>query len=111
MHVDAAMAGLSDVGSTPTVSTNKARQLSGFFARFCGWKENRVPKLTLKDKLPPVDEFKKLLAQATAGTNPVDDLLELANDLQEFEQKYQMSSADFYEKYQSSLLFPCLAQR
>lgn len=63
-----------------------------------------MPKLTFKDKLPPVDEFQKVLAQAMASTNPVDDLLELANDLWGFEQKYQMSSADFYEKYQAGLL-------
>lgn len=54
--------------------------------------------------MPPEDEFQKVLAQTMANTNPVDDLLELANDLWEFEQKYQMSSTDFYEKYQAGLL-------
>jgi hypothetical protein len=73
--------------------------------RFYGYvKENEVPKLTFKDKLPPIDEFQKELAQTMASTNPVDDLLELANDLWEFEQKYQMPSADFYKKYQAGLL-------
>jgi hypothetical protein len=63
-----------------------------------------VPKLTYKSELPPGDEFQKALAEAMAHTNPVDDLLELANDLWEFEQKYQMPSADFYEKYQAGSL-------
>jgi len=63
-----------------------------------------VPKLTYKNDLPPADEFQKALAETMANTNPVDDLLELANDLWEFEQKYQISSADFYEKYQTGSL-------
>ena len=40
-----------------------------------------MPKLTFKDRLPSPDEFQKALAQAMANTNPVDDLLELANEL------------------------------
>ena len=48
-----------------------------------------MPKLTFQGQLPPEDEFQKVLAQAMANTSPVDDLLELANDLWEFEQKYQ----------------------
>lgn len=67
-------------------------------------KEKTVSKLTYKDKLPPADEFQKALAEAMATTNPVDDLLELANDLWEFEQKYHISSADFYKKYESGSL-------
>ena len=63
-----------------------------------------MPKLTYKNVLPSPDEFQKALAQAVANTNPIDDLLELANELWEFEQKYQLSSADFYEKYQAGLL-------
>jgi hypothetical protein len=63
-----------------------------------------MPKLTYENQLPSSDEFQKALAQAMAETNPVDDLLGLASDLWEFEQKYQMSSADFYEKYQTGSL-------
>lgn len=63
-----------------------------------------MPKLTYEHELPPADEFQKALAETMANTNPVDDLLELASDLWEFEQKYQMSSADFYEKYQTGSL-------
>lgn len=40
-----------------------------------------MPKLTYENELPPADEFQKALAEAMANTNPVDDLLELANDL------------------------------
>ena len=63
-----------------------------------------MPKLTYKNELPPAAEFQKALAEAMANTNPVDDLLKLANDLWEFEQKYQMSSVGFYEKYQAGAL-------
>ena len=63
-----------------------------------------MPKLTYKNVLPSPDEFQKELAQTMANTNPIDDLLELANQLWEYEQKHQMSSADFYEKYQAGSL-------
>ena len=63
-----------------------------------------MPKLTYKDTLPAPDEFQKELAQVIESTNPVDDLLELANELWDYEQKYQMLSVDFYEKYQTGLL-------
>ena len=63
-----------------------------------------MPQLTFKDKLPASEEFKKALAQAMVNTNPVDDLLELANELRIFEEKYQMSSVDFYQNYQAGLL-------
>ena len=63
-----------------------------------------MPKLIFKDKLPSTEEFQKALTQVVGNTNPVDDLLDLSNELRDFEQKYQMSSADFYEKYQAGLL-------
>lgn len=63
-----------------------------------------MPNLTYENELPPSDEFQKALAEAMANTNPVDYLLELANDLWEFEQKYQLPSAEFYEKYQTGSL-------
>ncbi len=63
-----------------------------------------MPKLIFKDKLPSSEEFQKALTQAIDNTNPVDDLLELSNELRKFEQNYQMSSADFYEKYQAGSL-------
>lgn len=63
-----------------------------------------MPKLIYENELPSSEEFQKALRQAMANTNPVDDLLDLANELWAYEQKYQMSSADFYEKYQAGLL-------
>jgi hypothetical protein len=63
-----------------------------------------MPKLSYKNELPSPEEFQKALAQAIANTNPVDDLLELAGDLWQYEQKYQLTSADFYEKYQAGSL-------
>jgi len=63
-----------------------------------------MPKLNYRNTLPPEGEFQKALATAMSQSNPVTDLLELANDLWEYEQKYQLSSPDFYEQYQSGLL-------
>lgn len=63
-----------------------------------------MPTLTYKKELPPAEEFQKVLAEAMANTNPVDDLLELANNLWEFEQQYQIPSADFYNRYQAGSL-------
>lgn len=63
-----------------------------------------MPELIYKDGLPAPEEFTKELSSAWANSNPVDDLLILANQLWAFEQKYQMSSAGFYEKYQAGLL-------
>jgi hypothetical protein len=63
-----------------------------------------MPKLTYEKKLPPSGEFQKRLAEVMVNTNPVDDLLELGNDLWEFERQYQMPSEDFYEKYQAGAL-------
>jgi hypothetical protein len=63
-----------------------------------------MPKLTYKNQLPDPEAFQNSLAEAMANTNRVDDLLLLSNDLWEFEKQHQMSSPDFYEKYQAGLL-------
>lgn len=63
-----------------------------------------MAKLIYENELPAPGEFQKSLAEAMALTNPVDDLLELSNELGEFERQFHMSSADFYEKYQRGLL-------
>lgn len=54
--------------------------------------------------LPPSGEFRKVLAQALATTNPVDDLLELSHRLFEYEQEHRMPSTDFYQQYQAGTL-------
>ncbi len=63
-----------------------------------------MAKLSYKTELPPLDEFQQALTEAMANSNPVDDLLALANDLWDFEQRYKMSSIDFYEQYHAGSL-------
>jgi hypothetical protein len=63
-----------------------------------------MSKLTFKGRLPPQEEFCQALYQAMANVNPLDDLLELSHELREYEQKYQISSAQFYQQYQAGLL-------
>jgi hypothetical protein len=63
-----------------------------------------MPKLVYKDHLPSHEKFEQDLKEAMAAINPIDDLLELARELREFEQKYGMSSEDFYLRYQAGAL-------
>jgi len=53
-----------------------------------------------KDNLPTPEEFERMLADAIEKSNPVDELVELAQELYELEQEFGMNSADFYERYQ-----------
>ena len=54
--------------------------------------------------LPTKDELSQALSQAMSTANPVDDLLELSGRLHEFEQKYSLPSAEFFQKYQAGEL-------
>lgn len=63
-----------------------------------------MSELIFKDKLSSSEEFRRMLVEAMSATNPVDDLLELAGQLHAYEQKYQMSSASFYQRYQTGML-------
>ncbi len=63
-----------------------------------------MSELYFENNTPSSDEFQHALAQAIAITNPVDDLLELSARLRAYEQKYQMSSVDFYQRYQAGTL-------
>lgn len=63
-----------------------------------------MPELLFNANLPSSEEFRQALAQAMATANPIDDLLELADRLHEYEQKYHMASADFYPRYQAGTL-------
>ena len=56
------------------------------------------------DNLPTPEEFEQMLAQAIAHSNPVDDLLEVSNELREYEQKHGMTSAEFYEQFRQGTL-------
>lgn len=63
-----------------------------------------MPSISYQGKLPPPDEFQKHLAEAMMNANPVDDLIELANGLWQFEGRHQLSSAEFYSAYQAGSL-------
>lgn len=63
-----------------------------------------MPELIFEGELPTADEFRQSLVEAMAMTNPIDDLLELATRLHDYEQMYQIASADFYQRYQSGTL-------
>lgn len=63
-----------------------------------------MPELIYKDGLPPPAEFQEALRQAEAVANPVDDLLMLTRRLYAYEQKYNMTSEDFYKRYQAGVL-------
>ena len=53
-----------------------------------------------QENLPTPEEFRLLLLEAWLSSNPLDELLELAEQLQGYEQRYGISSSDFYERYQ-----------
>lgn len=63
-----------------------------------------MPELIYQQPLPPADEFLAAVSQASATANPVTDLLELARSLWTYEQRYQMTSAQFYAGYQAGVL-------
>jgi tRNA U34 2-thiouridine synthase MnmA/TrmU len=54
--------------------------------------------------LPTKEELSQAISQAMSTANPVDDLLELSVRLHEFEQKYGLSSIEFFQKYQAGEL-------
>ena len=54
--------------------------------------------------IPTPEQFSKDLAEAIGKANPVDDLLELADLLQGFEQQYGMKSEDFHRQFQAGQL-------
>ena len=63
-----------------------------------------MPSITYQGKPPSPDEFQKHLAEAMSQANPVDDLLELAARLHQYEEKHQLLSAEFYSQYQAGSL-------
>jgi len=63
-----------------------------------------MPELTFKGSLPSSEGFRQAAAEAMAATNPVDDLLVLAERLPEYEQKSRMSSAGFHTQYEAGTL-------
>jgi len=57
-----------------------------------------------KDNIPTPTEFRADLDEATEMANPVDDLLLLAKRMWQFEKKYDMPSAKFYQQFQDGVL-------
>jgi hypothetical protein len=53
-----------------------------------------------QENMPKPEEFRRILAEAMEKSNPIDELLELHQELCVLEGKYGMTSNEFYEKYQ-----------
>ncbi|HEX6386052.1 MAG TPA: hypothetical protein VF177_15385 [Anaerolineae bacterium] len=54
--------------------------------------------------MPTPEEFAKMLREASEQYDPVEELLRLERELITLEQKYGLSSAEFYNQYQSGKL-------
>jgi len=52
-----------------------------------------------QDNLPTPEEFERMLSEAMAKSNPVDELIELSQELYELEREFGMKSVEFHEKY------------
>ncbi|MFQ6059119.1 MAG: hypothetical protein ACE5MB_09620 [Anaerolineae bacterium] len=52
-----------------------------------------------KDSIPTREELAQIIQELKARNTPIDDLLDLAQTLMHFEQQYNMTSAEFYEKF------------
>jgi len=63
-----------------------------------------MSELAFKGSLPSSEGFRQAVAEAMAATNPVDDLLILAERLHEYEWKSGMSSVSFHSRYEAGAL-------
>ncbi len=70
-----------------------------------------MPELVFKGQLPSSAAFHQSVAEAMAATNPVDDLLFLAERLHQYERQNRMSSASFYHAYKAGSLDDDLQHR
>jgi hypothetical protein len=52
-----------------------------------------------KDNIPTREELAQIIRELKARNRPVDDLVDLAQTLMRFEQQYDMSSTEFYERF------------
>jgi len=57
-----------------------------------------------QENWPTPSEFQQMVQDALAKSNPVDDLLELAEELHGYEQRYGMSSEEFFRRFQQGEL-------
>jgi len=53
-----------------------------------------------QENWPTPEEFQQTLRDALEKSNPVNDLLELAEELRGYEQKYGMTSEEFFSRFQ-----------
>ncbi|MBI1878621.1 MAG: hypothetical protein HYR94_10410 [Chloroflexi bacterium] len=53
------------------------------------------------DTMPTPEEFAQLLRDGDEQYDPVEELLSLERELAQFEQKHNISSAEFYHQYQN----------
>jgi hypothetical protein len=58
----------------------------------------------IQTDLPPVKEFVQQLRQAENQYDPVEKLLALERELAHLEQQYNLSSPDFYQRYQAGAM-------
>ena len=61
-----------------------------------------MPQLTYTQQTVPTTgrELREQLSQAWATTSPLDDFTAVVKSLTEYEITYQLSSAEFYERFQ-----------
>jgi hypothetical protein len=52
-----------------------------------------------KDNIPTREELAQIIRELKARNRPVDDLVDLAQTLMRFEQQHDMSSTEFYERF------------
>jgi len=59
-----------------------------------------MAKITVTEENKPTpEELRQMLNQAMSESNPVDDLLQVAAELREYEQRYGMSSTEFLKRF------------
>jgi hypothetical protein len=60
-----------------------------------------MPTLTFtQDNMPTREEMHRLIEEMRQRSNPIDDLVELTQEITLFEQRYKMTSSEFFDKYQ-----------
>ena len=52
-----------------------------------------------QENMPTPEEFQRMLKEAVARSNPIDELLELLRDLVAYEEQYDMMTEEFYERF------------
>src|SRR3970282_154640 len=62
--------------------------------------EGQMPSFSFDEgSIPTREELKRLLEEIRQQSNPVEDLIDLNRTLARLEEKYGMTSAEFFEKF------------